>query len=84
MKTVKRTQIQVKKHEILVVRKLKNAETAWCAQCSQMVFMVSVEQAAVLAETSMRKIFHQIEDGTVHHSETPDGRLLVCINSLLD
>jgi hypothetical protein len=83
LKTGKRTRITVKKREVLVVRKLRNAETAWCAACAEMVPLASVEQAAALAATSMRKIFQRIEEQSLHSAETPDGRLLVCLNSLL-
>ena len=44
--------------------------------------MLSTDHAAIAAHVSSRTIFRWVESGMVHSSETPDGLLLICPNSL--
>jgi hypothetical protein len=46
--------------------------------------MVTVDQAAMLAGVGSRTIFHWVEVGRLHSSETAEGLLLVCLNSLFE
>jgi hypothetical protein len=54
----------------------------WCEACGATVEMVTAEQAAALAEVSTRAIYRQVESGQIHFTETADGQLFVCLNSL--
>jgi hypothetical protein len=71
LKTTKRTHITVEKREVWVVRRPQKARMVWCE-----------EQAAALAEVSTRAIYRQVESGQIHFTETADGQLFVCLNSL--
>jgi DNA-binding transcriptional MerR regulator len=44
--------------------------------------MLSIDDAAILAGVSSRTIFRWAEAGIVHSTETPEGLLLICLNSL--
>lgn len=44
--------------------------------------MLSVEEAASLARSTSRAIYQRIEAASLHFTETTEGRLLVCLNSL--
>jgi hypothetical protein len=44
--------------------------------------MMTTDHAALIARVTSRTIFHWAESGRVHSSETPDGLLLICSNSL--
>jgi hypothetical protein len=44
--------------------------------------MLSIDDAAILAGVNSRTIFGWAESGVVHSTETPDGLLLICLNSL--
>jgi hypothetical protein len=44
--------------------------------------MIAPEHAARIAGVSTRKIYAWIEAGTVHFAESPDGSLLICLDSL--
>ncbi len=44
--------------------------------------MVTPEVAAAIARVPVRSIYARIEAEGVHFLETPDGRLLLCANSL--
>lgn len=43
--------------------------------------MVTPEEAAVLACVSPRTIYRGVEAGRIHFMETPEGLLLICLNS---
>ena len=84
MPTKKRTKITIETHQILILRKPGGRVRSWCAACAMEGDMVSAEQAAVIAAVGLREICGEIEAGLLHHRETPDGLLVVCLNSLLN
>lgn len=55
---------------------------SWCAACNAQVDMVPVDEAAILQRVDSRTIFRWVEAKRVHSSETANGLLLVCLNSL--
>ena len=75
-----RTEITVERDTWVVVKRCR--KTAWCRSCSRQVEMLSLDEAAILARVSSRTIFHWAESGVVHSTETPDGLLVICPNSL--
>ncbi len=56
----------------------------WCEACAAQVRMVTAEEAAMIAEVSARAIYRRVEAGRIHFTETPEGLLLICFNSLLE
>jgi hypothetical protein len=44
--------------------------------------MLSAEEAARRAGTSVRAIYRRVEAGEVHYAETPRGHLLICARSV--
>ncbi|MEP7340242.1 MAG: hypothetical protein ABI977_21095 [Acidobacteriota bacterium] len=82
MNTTKRTHITVEKREVWVVRQGRKIATAWCEACAETVEMATADQAAALAHVSTRAIYRQVENGQIHFTETADGQLFVCLNSL--
>ncbi|MCI0486468.1 MAG: hypothetical protein L0229_07690 [Blastocatellia bacterium] len=78
----RRTEITVETTEILVVRKSGRARLLWCAECCRQVEMITPEQAMIVAGTSSRTIYRSVEAGQIHYSETPEGFLFICLNSL--
>ena len=44
--------------------------------------MGTPDEAAILAHVSSRTIYRWVEAETIHFAETPDGLLLICLNSL--
>lgn len=75
--------ITFEKHEVFVLRNLKETKTAWCKSCSQSVQMITAEKAALLANVNVRVIFRLIDEGTLHFTETKDDPVLICVQSLL-
>ena len=68
--------------EIEIRGRTRRLSLVWCAQCGAAVDWVPPDVAALVAEVSARTIFEWVEAGRVHFTETTDGALLVCLNSL--
>ena len=54
----------------------------WCAECEKHSMRINSEQAALLAGVSEIVIYRMIEEKRLHHTETTDGRLRICMASL--
>jgi hypothetical protein len=54
----------------------------WCARCAAPACMMKPEQASALIGVKTRLLYQWIEAGTIHFTETPDGLLLLCFDSL--
>jgi hypothetical protein len=80
MKT-KRTEITIETDRLLFVSSTRKV-VDWCAACGAQVEMVTVDQAAILAHVDARTIFRRVEAETLHFSETAEGSLRICPNSL--
>lgn len=81
-KTKKRTEITVETNQTVVIRQQSRFVRAWCDGCTQPVKLVTAEEAAALAGVTARAIYAFVEAKKVHFTETPDGSLLICLNSL--
>lgn len=78
----KRTLITVETDRVVFIQGLPSSQPMWCAACAAEVRMVTVDQAAAVAHTSSRMIYRLVEDDRLHFTETPEGRLFICLNSL--
>ena len=78
----RRVEITVEKHRRLVVRGSRERSLGWCRQCHEGVLMLRPEEAAFTAGVTVRTVNRWVEAETVHFDETPDGRLLICANSV--
>ena len=66
---------------ILYTRRYARA-TQWCERCGAEVEMITAFEAAQLARVSSHTIFLRAEEGVIHSAITPEGVLLLCLNSL--
>jgi hypothetical protein len=82
MKTNRRTEITVETHRLLVMRRRSGSVLARCAECAGAVEMVTPDEGAILANVSSRTIYRWVEAEKIHFTETPDGLLAICLNSL--
>ena len=78
----KRTETTIEIHQVQIIRRRQQETDAWCAVCAATVRMVTPEAAAVLAGVTTRTIYRWIEVALVHFTESPEGALLICANSL--
>lgn len=79
----RRTEIFIETERLVVMtRTFSRRELHWCSRCDESVDMLSTDHAALVAQVSSRTVFRWVEAGMVHSSETRDGLLLICPNSL--
>ncbi|MFL6231048.1 MAG: hypothetical protein ACJ741_19910 [Pyrinomonadaceae bacterium] len=72
----------MERHRVLAVGGKQASVSAWCAACGAVVEMLTAEEAARRAATSVRDVFRRVEAGEVHYAETPQGHLLICARSI--
>lgn len=54
-----------------------------CPHCTESIGLVTPEEAAAVVSVDTRTIYRWVEAGTMHFIETPEGRLLICLNRLV-
>ena len=78
----RKTEIAIEFEEMIRVVSHRQAARAWCSVCDSEALMVTPQQAAAIAGLSVRAVNRRVEANRVHFLETPEGLLLVCVNSL--
>ena len=79
----KRTEITIEIDELICVAPPNHlTRLARCPDCGAEVLMLMPQEAARIAQVSVRDINRSVEAGQVHFLETAEGLLLVCMNSL--
>lgn len=76
------TRITLETERVLVIRGKRSREV-WCEACSAQVQMVTLDEASSIAGVSELAICRQIDARFLHSTETPDGQIVICLNSLL-
>ncbi len=76
------TEITIETEQVVVIRRQAEIIESWCDGCSAFVRMVTPEQAALLTHISARTTYRRVEAGELHFTETPEGTLLICLDSL--
>ncbi|HKY45710.1 MAG TPA: hypothetical protein VJM50_21650 [Pyrinomonadaceae bacterium] len=80
----KRREQRIEIHERLIVRTASGSLPALCEACSAGdSILLSPEQASTLTGISARLIYRWLEAGAIHYREAPNGKLTVCIKTLL-
>jgi excisionase family DNA binding protein len=79
----RRIEITIEAERSVIFRKKRNNAQARCAHCAAQVRMLTPEEAALVAGVSQRTINRWVEAGKLHFTETPEGLLLICLNSLV-
>ncbi len=82
MVTRKRTEITVETERVIVIPAPTMPFHLWCQACCARVEMMTAEQAARLLQVTPRVVYRWVEAQLLHFIEEPDGRVLVCRNSL--
>ena len=82
MTTKRRVKVTVETERVFAARTSKAPPANWCERCGSEVRMLTPDEAAVLARTSVRVIYRRIEAERLHFVETDDGWILICLNSL--
>lgn len=78
----KRTEITIETERFLVVTQRHDRTSLCCNCCATTLPMLTVDVAARTAGTTPLMIFKLAEAGRLHFAVTPEGRLVICPNSL--
>ena len=62
----------------------KTSRIRWCAQCGCNSQMIASEAVTGLTRINQNTLHDWIESGRAHSLETPEGRVLLCLNSLFN
>lgn len=82
MGKIRRTIVNIEIDQVLLA-KIPGLTQFRCDECGATVTMLTPEQAGVVAGLNTRAIYRLIETGEkLHFTETPEGSLFVCCNSL--
>lgn len=82
MRTKRRTEITLETDRFVVLSRRASLITSWCAQCDQRVRMITVDEASAIAGVSSRTIYRWADGESLHFTETSEGRLLICFQSI--
>ena len=83
MKMRKRTtKVTVETERTFIFRSRDDKQSGWCAMCGAEAEMLTLEAAARDASVSQLTICRRIEVRSLHITETADGRVFICLNSL--
>ena len=78
----KQTKITIETDSLLILRG-RTLLRAWCHQCSGDTEMIPLEGVGVISNLLPSEVEAWIESEELHHSQSPDGGQLICLNSLL-
>jgi hypothetical protein len=79
----KRTEITIEFERHTIIRRIRGTgEKTLCPVCLEKTETLSADEAALIAKCSSRAIFGWCELGWLHFTETGEGLLLICSNSL--
>ncbi len=82
MKTIKRTELIVKTHEVLIVRGKRGTE-GWCPRCGRQVMMVAFD-GELLGDIPVQPTASGSETAKFHLIDVGDGQTFLCLNSILE
>jgi hypothetical protein len=77
----RRTEVTIEFDEV-IIRRSQAITWDWCNKCAEQVQMLTPGIAAAAAGVTIRTIYRRVEAGGLHFTETHEGALLICGNSL--
>ena len=77
-----KTVITVEAFQRTVVYSRRKTKIARCEQCAAKTVMLALNEAAAVLRIPAREIFRLAECGQMHSTETDEGLLMLCGNSL--
>ncbi|HEV8486375.1 MAG TPA: hypothetical protein VGV87_22720 [Blastocatellia bacterium] len=77
-----KTKLTIETERIFVIRRGRAERRGMCEACQEVVQLLTVDESATLTRVSARAIYGLVEAGKIHFTETNEGLLLICFNSL--
>lgn len=81
MKATKRIKITAEKHELKIIS-FGRSRKLFCEICQTETRHLTVAQTATALVISEMEIFRLAESKQIHSTETTDGKLLICADSV--
>jgi hypothetical protein len=78
----KQTKITIETDSLLILRR-GSSTRAWCPQCAAEGEMIPLEKTGMISGLQKPLPEEWLSSEDLHRSETADGSLLICLNSLL-
>lgn len=82
MKTTRTIELTVERSSFFLRRNRADSAFAWCERCGIQVRLIRPEEASRFIGVSARSVYRRIEAGELHFTETAEGLVLVCLDSL--
>jgi len=83
MKKTKTTEITFETDELFIIKRRDESTRIRCETCGALVQMVSLAEAASISRVNELAICEQVKARVLHSRVTPEGQVLICLNSLL-
>jgi hypothetical protein len=80
---LKRIKVETERVFALRAHTAGAGRTAWCSSCGAARTVVTLPEAAAVAGLSERAVCRRVEARSLHFDEAADGRLLICLDSLV-
>ncbi|MBD0370132.1 MAG: hypothetical protein ICV60_04805 [Pyrinomonadaceae bacterium] len=71
-------------HKPWYIRQGGHQPRMFCAECTERIQMITLEEAVVAANVEANTIYSLIEAAKLHYATTTEGILLLCLNSLIN
>ena len=82
MKITRKREIISERTRRVTIKFGNTAGERFCQNCQARVPFLTVDEAALIRQTTARQIFRLVEKQTIHFEEIENGSLLVCFASL--
>lgn len=82
MKIIKKKELIIERERSVTIRFANALSERFCVACGGRMQFVTIDEAAVVRQTTARQIFRLVEADLVHFDETENGLLLICFASL--
>lgn len=82
-KPLRTTKVTIETERTFIFRSFEQRQPGWCMSCGAETQMATVAEAAREAGVNELAIYQLIDARALHFREDTDGRVLVCLNSLV-
>lgn len=83
-KPLRTTKVTIETERVFTFRNTERQQLGWCRECGAETQMATVAHAARQAGLNELAIYQLLDNGALHFREDAEGRLLVCLNSLMN
>ena len=78
----RKAKLTIETERVLILRVGASERRGKCEACGKLVRLITVDEAAMLAQVGSRAIYRMVEAEQIHFIETSEELLLICFNSI--